>query len=176
MIPLVITFVGDDRPGLVNAISERIAACGATWLESRSAQLAGKFAGILRVDVPDANVAELESSLRALAANGLRVAVEHGAARPVEDTARVVTLSILGHERPGIVRDLTQALKGLGVNIEEFSSGIERAPFTGAEMFRAEARLRAPSGLALEDLRKTLERLASELMVDLAVGEPETAA
>ena len=30
MIPLVLTFVGDDRPELVNAIPERIAACGAT--------------------------------------------------------------------------------------------------------------------------------------------------
>ena len=46
MIPLVLTFVGDDRPGLVNAIAEAIAASGATWLESRSAELAGKFAGI----------------------------------------------------------------------------------------------------------------------------------
>ena len=45
MIPLVLTFVGDDRPGLVNAISEKIAAFGGTWLESRSARLAGKFAG-----------------------------------------------------------------------------------------------------------------------------------
>ncbi|HTR12825.1 MAG TPA: ACT domain-containing protein [Roseiarcus sp.] len=175
MTPLVITFVGDDRPGLVNAISERIAASGASWLESRSAQLAGKFAGILRVDVPEANVTDLESSLLALEANGLRVAVERGAASPVEDNARVLALNVLGHERPGIVRDLTQALKGLGVNIEEFSSGIERAAFTGAEMFRAEARLRAPVDLALEDLRKTLERLAGELMVDLAIGESETA-
>jgi len=171
MIPLVLTFVGDDRPGLVNAISERVAACGATWLESRSAQLAGKFAGILRVDVPDANVAELESSLRALEANGLKVAVERGEAHPMEADARIIVLDVLGHERPGIVRDLTQALKGLSVNIEELSSGLERAPFTGAEMFRAHATLRAPAGLALEEVRKRLERLAGELMVDLAIGE-----
>jgi glycine cleavage system regulatory protein len=45
MIPLVLTFVGDDRPGLVNAIAEKVADCGATWLESRSVRLAGKFAG-----------------------------------------------------------------------------------------------------------------------------------
>ena len=49
MIPLVLTYVGDDRPGLVSAVSEKIAAFGGTWLESRSARLAGKFAGILRV-------------------------------------------------------------------------------------------------------------------------------
>ena len=59
--PLVLTFVGDDRPGLVNAISEKVAACGATWLESRSARLAGKFAGVLLVSAPDETLAALES-------------------------------------------------------------------------------------------------------------------
>jgi glycine cleavage system regulatory protein len=38
-------------------------------------------------------------------------------------------------------------------------------------MFRASARLRAPDGLSLENLRKALERLAGEIMVDLAIGE-----
>src|SRR5208337_5257294 len=71
MVPLVLTFVGDDRPGLVNAMSEKIAACGATWLESRSARLAGKFAGILLVGVPEANVAALEKALGDLKPAGL---------------------------------------------------------------------------------------------------------
>ena len=171
MIPLVLTFVGDDRPGLVNAISDRIAACEATWLESRSAQLAGKFAGILLVNVPDAKLAELKSSLLRLETAGLRVTIEPGAAAPAEKPSRLIRLDILGNERPGIVRDVTRTLTDLGVNIEEFSSGLEGEPFTGVEMFRASARLRAPDGLSLDDLRKALERLASEIMVDLAVGE-----
>jgi glycine cleavage system regulatory protein len=73
MAPLVLTFVGDDRPGLVNAISEIIAASGGTWLESRSAELAGKFAGILLAAVPEERLAELEASLRSLEAAGLHV-------------------------------------------------------------------------------------------------------
>ena len=171
MIPLVLTFVGDDRPGLVNAISDRVAACGATWLESRSAELAGKFAGILLVSVPDEKLAELESSLLRLETAGLHVTIEPGAAVAAEKPSRLVKLDILGNERPGIVRDVTKTLTDLGVNIEEFSSGLESAPFSGVEMFRASACLRAPDGLALEDLRKALERLAAEIMVDLTVGE-----
>ena len=88
-----------------------------------------------------------------------------------EKPSRLIRLDILGNERPGIVRDVTKTLTDLGVNIEEFSSGLEGEPFTGVEMFRASARLRAPDGLSLDDLRKALERLASEIMVDLAVGE-----
>ena len=172
-MPLVLTFVGDDRPGLVNAISEKVAACGATWLESRSARLSGKFAGVLLVSVPDESLAALEASLRDLEPAGLRVTVERGAAVEVDKLSRLVSLDVLGRERPGIVRDVTQALTRLGVNIEEFASGLESEPFTGAEMFRATARLRAPDGLALDDLRKAIERLAGEIMVDLSVGEGE---
>jgi glycine cleavage system regulatory protein len=176
MAPLVLTFVGDDRPGLVNAISEKIAACGASWLESRSAQLAGKFAGILLVSVAEEKLAELETSLRGLESSGLHITIERGAPAAPERRLRLIRLDVLGHERPGIVRDVTQALNGLGVNIEEFASGLESEPFTGVQMFRATARLRAPEGLAAEDLRKALERLAGEIMVDLSMGETEPAA
>ena len=136
--PLVLTFVGRDRPGLVNAIAERVAGAGGTWLESRLVRLAGEFAGVVLVAAP---------------------------------SERLIRLSIVGAERPGIVRDVTQALTRLGVNIEEFVSGVEGEPFTGAELFRAALRIRLPDGLAVDELRKTLERLAGEIMVDLSVGE-----
>ena len=176
MIPLVLTFVGDDRPGLVNAISEKVAHFGGTWLESRSVHLAGKFAGVVLVSVPDESLIGLESALAKLAPSGLRVSIERGGSAGPEKPARLVMLDILGHERPGIVRDVTQALTSLGVNIEEFGSGLEGEPFTGVRMFHATARLSVPQGLKLEDLRKALERLAAEIMVDLTVAEGEPGA
>lgn len=169
--PLVLTFIGRDRPGLVNAISQRVVAAGGTWLESRLAHLAGEFAGILLVGVPEENVAGFSAALSDLEATGLRVTVERSAAAGERKNERIAELNLVGHERPGIVRDVTQALTQLGVNIEEFTSGVEAAPFTGTEMFRATARLRVPDELASDHLRKTLERLAGEIMVDLAVSE-----
>jgi glycine cleavage system regulatory protein len=175
MIPLVLTFVGDDRPGLVNAVSEKVVEFGGTWLESRSVRLAGKFAGVVLVRVPDENLLPLESALAKLAPSGLRVAVERGAAAESEKPRRLVTLEIVGQERLGIVRDVTQALTRLEVNIEEFTSSLEGEPFTGVEMFHATARLSVPVGLNLDHLRKALERLAAEIMVDLTVGEGKPA-
>jgi glycine cleavage system regulatory protein len=168
--PLILTFVGDDRPGLINAISDAVAAHRGTWLESRSVRLAGKFAGVVLVSVPDESLIPLESALAKLAPSGLRVSIDRGAAGD-EKAGRLVTLEIVGAERPGIVRDVTRALTDLGVNIEEFTSGLEGEPFTGAEMFRAHARLSVPAGLELDELRKAVERLAAEIMVDLAVGD-----
>ena len=169
--PLVLTFVGRDRPGLVNAIAERVASAGGTWLESRLVRRAGEFAGGVRVAAPPDTFEALAATLAGLETAGLRVTIspsEKAAAAPSE---RLIRLSIVGAERPGIVRDVTQALTRLGVNIEEFVSGVEGEPFTGAELFRAALRIRLPDGLAVDELRKTLERLAGEIMVDLSVGE-----
>jgi glycine cleavage system regulatory protein len=169
--PLVLTFVGRDRPGLVNAIAERVAGAGGTWLESRLVRLAGEFAGVVLVAAPPDTFEALAATLAGLETAGLRVTIspsEKAAAAPSE---RLIRLSIVGAERPGIVRDVTQALTRLGVNIEEFVSGVEGEPFTGAELFRAALRIRLPDGLAVDELRKTLERLAGEIMVDLSVGE-----
>jgi glycine cleavage system regulatory protein len=169
--PLVLTFVGRDKPGLVNAISEKIAAHGGTWLESRLAHLAGEFAGIVLVGAPEANIAALAAALSDLEASGLRVTLAHSEPASRETRYAPLTLALFGNERPGIVRDVTQALAGLGVNIEEFSSSLESAPFTGLEMFRAHARLRVPSGVSSADVQATLEKLAAEIMVDLSVSD-----
>ncbi len=170
---IVMTFIGRDRPGLVNAISRRVADHGGAWLESRLARLSGQFAGIVLVDAPESGIAGLAAALRELETEGLRVAVERGVEASEPETRRTVMLELLGLDRPGIVRDVTAALTGLGVNIEEFESGLVSAAFTGQPMFRASARLYAPDSLAMEEMRKTLERLAGEMMVDISVSEAE---
>ena len=175
MARLVLTFVGDDRPGLVNAISAEVAAHEGSWLESRSVRLAGKFAGVLLVAIDDEKVIALESELAKLLPKGLRVSVERGEGTEIVDIDRkTVSLDVVGQDRPGIVRDVTQALNALGVNIEEFASGLENAPFTGETIFRATARLVTPQDIALEDIRKALERLAGEIMVDLTISDRGT--
>lgn len=172
---LVLAFMGPDRPGLVNRLSETISAAGGSWLESRLAHLAGEFAGIVLVSVPAPNEAELIAALRNLEAAGLRITVEASRAAPATASYRSFELHLIGHDRPGIVRDVTQALSRLGVNIEEFSSAIESAPFTGEAMFRAAARLHVPDGVSIEAVQGALERLADEIMVDLAIGAGESA-
>jgi glycine cleavage system regulatory protein len=113
------------------------------------------------------------SALAKLAPSGLRVSIDRGVAGAPEKPTRLVGLRVIGRERPGIVRDVAQALARLDVNIEEFASGLEGEPFTGLEMFHATARLNVPEGLALEDLRGALEKLAAEIVVDLTVGEDD---
>ena len=170
---LVLTFMGRDKPGLANAISQTIAAAGGSWMESRVARLADKFAGIVRVDVPEPNVADLSAALRRLDDVGLRITVELGSAAPPATGYKILELNLVGHDRPGIVRDVTQALNQLGANIEAFSSDIETATFTGETMFRATARIHVAEDITPEEVQITLERLPDELIVDFTTSTSE---
>ena len=78
---LVLTVIGDDKPGIVEQLSDRILATGANWEESRMARLAGKFAGLLRVSVDADHADTLAAALRSLDAGGLTVVVERSDAR-----------------------------------------------------------------------------------------------
>lgn len=167
---LVLTVIGPDRPGLIRAIAEEITAAGGNWLESRMASLAGQFAGIVLASVPQANADALVARLEALRTQGLRLTIERGA----EQTAlpdRGLTLDLVGHDRPGIVRDITRVLADRGVSVDELETEAQSGSFSGESLFRARARLRLPPALTVDTLRDALESLANELMVDITLGE-----
>ncbi|MGH7103227.1 MAG: glycine cleavage system protein R [Acetobacteraceae bacterium] len=173
---LGVTFVGRDRPGLVNALAVAVAAAGGNWLESRLARLAGEFAGIVLVGVPATQLAALTAALQALEQGGLHVRVEPTVSAEARRNMTIFDINLIGHDRPGIVRDVTTELLKFGVSIEEFSTHTGSAPFAGEIMFHLAARFAMPEESAIEELRDALERLAGEIMVDLAVKEvPEQA-
>src|SRR5690349_1204301 len=122
MTALTLTLIGRDRPGLVQSLSERVAAAGGNWLESRMARLADRFAGILLIDLPDAEIDRFLVELDALAAQGLKVTVERGLGDDRTAEQRTFLLELVGQDRPGIVRDIAQAMAGRGVNIEELTT------------------------------------------------------
>jgi glycine cleavage system regulatory protein len=159
---LVLTLIGPDRPGLVEAVAQRVAAHGGNWLESRMAQ----FAGILRVELPPASVAGLQEALRELESEGLRVVALSGA-EPAGSDVSDIEIEIVGQDHPGIVRDIALVLVRHGANIEELVTDRRSAPMAGSLLFTARARVRLPASLDAGRLRKDLETIAHDLMVDL---------
>ena len=171
MISLTLTVIGQDRPGLVETLSERIVAAGGNWLESRMARLAGQFAGILLAEVPEAGVEALIASLKELEAQGLRVTAERGVGEPAE-VQQILQLELIGHDRPGIVHEIAQALAARRVNIEALTTRVVSGSFSGDSLFQATARLRVPGEVTADELRDVLEPLADELMVDITLEPP----
>jgi glycine cleavage system regulatory protein len=174
MADLVLTLIGPDRPGIVESIAEPIAARGGNWLESRMAHLAGQFAGILRVEVPDDKAAGLTEALRRLDTRGLHVTVQRGP-RPSTTSRRTLVVDLVGLDRPGIVHEISRVLAERGVNIEELVTDRTPAPMSAELLFRSRARVNVPDALDAAELRGRLEKLAQDLMVQVTLAEPDEA-
>jgi glycine cleavage system regulatory protein len=173
MADLVLTLIGADRPGLVEAVADVVANNGGNSLESRMAHLAGKFAGILRIDVPADKTSAVLAALAALEARGLKVVGESAGAGTVDlgRPGRTLDLELVGLDRPGIVREISQLLASSGANVEELSTDRISAAMSGEMLFVAKARVRLPGSADLASLRPALERLASDLMVEIKLVE-----
>jgi len=168
-IPLVMTIIAPDRTGLVESLARAVADHGGNWLESRLCRLGGEFAGILRIELPAEKKSGLLAALQKI--QGLNVTVRIDESKVVPTAARQTKLELVGHDRPGIVRDISAALARAGVNVEEFSSEITPAPMSGEPLFKATARLQLPEGCNLSALRKDLEKIAADLLVDISFAD-----
>ena len=72
---LVLTVIGEDRPGLVEALAELIERFDGSWDESRMARLAGHFAGVVQIHLPDDRAEGLIAALGSLSERGLSASV-----------------------------------------------------------------------------------------------------
>ena len=165
---MVMTLLGPDRPGLVEALAEKVQACDGNWLESRLCQLAGHFAGIVQLQLPEARAQEFEAALRALDAEmGLKCHLSISDAGTGE--GRLLTLDVIGQDRPGIVFAVTDILAEFGVNVEAMDSVCESAPMSGESLFRARLRVRIPLDTDFSALERRLTDIGDEMMLDVCL-------
>ena len=173
---LVMTLLGQDRPGLVEMVARLVNDHQGNWLESRVSHLGGQFAGILRVAVPEDQADSLLQALGALASQGLKVLAHPAAELSKPSSGALVQLEIVGQDRPGIIRQISHTLAAHQVNVEELDTECSSAPMSGETLFTAKARLRLPSTPAgTADLQKALETIAADLMVECSFAPLEEA-
>ena len=166
----IITFIGDDRPGLVEALSRVIAEHQGNWLESRLSQLAGKFAGLISVTLPSESGDELRAALKNLHEQGISVHVtpcEAGAA--TADHQHAAILTVLGPDRPGVVREIATALSKRSINVVELESFVSPAPMSSELMFHARVEAVLPEPCDVHELEETLDQIADEMHMDITL-------
>ena len=167
---LILTFISEDKPGLVESISAIIKNHDGNWLESRLSQLAGQFAGIIQVGVHTDQAKALSNSLQSLRDQGLNVTVREGT--DTRDTNKVThKLTLLGLDRPGIVRDVSSALSGQRINVLELNTNIVKAAMTGEPMFDAQAIVEFAASTDPIILAEQLETISAALGIDIELDD-----
>lgn len=171
---LVMTVIGSDHPGIVKLLSDAAQRFGANWVGSRMASLAGQFAGIVHLEVPDENAESLADALRGFSSSGLQIVIAMGESSAPSARKRFVRLELVGNDHPGIVRDLSDRLARRGVSIEELHTEVASAAMSAGHLFKAKALLAVPEGTGNDVLKRELEALAAEMMVDIDVDGQAT--
>jgi len=166
---LVLTAIGEDKPGLVESLAEVIADNSGNWLESSMSQLAGKFAGILRVSVNDSEADNLITALEGIS-DQLKLVIERADSESEIETPQTVELHLVGNDRPGIIREISHVLATLSVNVEQLTTECVSAPMSSEVLFKAKANLKVPVGLELDVLQEEIERLADDLIVEMQLS------
>lgn len=169
MTTLVLTVVGDDRAGLVSAVADIVDAHGGNWENSELAELAGAFAGIIEVSVASERADAVRAALEGLA--GTLTVTVHAGAGSAEPAGRTVTFDVVGNDRPGIVREVSAALGAHGASIERMSTQTTDAAMAGGRLFEASITATVAADVAVDDLVAELERLATEIQVDVTLAD-----
>lgn len=169
MTALVLSVIGSDRPGLTEALAGAVLSAGGNWLESHLSRLGGLYVGSVLVELDAARIDELRTAASAVDARGLEVRIAPAVAA-ADAPGEAVQLSLVGQDRPGIVRQVTAVLSGLEVNIEAFETRVSAEPHSGASLFHTEARLRLPPGISADRLQAALEAISAEIMIDISLS------
>ena len=168
---VILSAAGSDRPGLTRALAEAVLAAGGNWLESHLSRLGGKYVGSVLVEIDAEELPGFEQAIRGVDAVGLQVALVPAGEEPQSGGA-MLSLELVGQDRPGIVREVTGVLAELDVNIEDFATRTENGAWSGERLFRANARLSIPAGVTSDEVQTALEAISGEIMVDFSFTAP----
>lgn len=165
----VITFISDDRPGLVENLSSIIHQHQGNWLESKMAQLSGKFTGIIEISLPSSESEAFTQALASLDAQGISVLIEAVDNNTIQHSGHSGDVTILGLDRPGIVNEISTALAAHHINVEQFHSYVEPAPMSAEPLFKADVLVSIPSNTNIEELDEKLEAISQNLDIECSL-------
>lgn len=170
---LVITVLANDRPGIVKTLSEALVSHNASWVDSRMANMADKFAGLVRVSVANEQLQPLKDTLQAIhdADNHIHIMMDDGIDDSASNTENDLSVEVIGADRPGIIDDVTNVLLKLRVNIKELQSEQREASMSSEMLFWAKLQLGLPQGVSNQDVQSELEALSDHLMVDISTDD-----
>jgi len=167
--------IGRDRPGIVADLAELIYDCDCNLEDSRMTILGSEFAVLLLLSGQGDEVERrLSSGCKRLEwEKRLTVFI-----RPLDEAPPVpsepprgtlLECVVTGVDRGGIVARVARTIADHDANITDLHSDLRPEPESGTPTYTMRLRLVVPPGRDVAPLRQALERVASELRVDLSV-------
>jgi glycine cleavage system transcriptional repressor len=164
---LVISALGNDKPGIVNELSKTILDQGGNITESRMTILGGEFAMMLLVTGNQECIDNIISKLEQTGENLNLTLIAKETQTPESKQKRLpYQITVVSMDNPGIVHNITDFLSSRNLNIEEIETKTYPAAHTGTTMFSLDMSISVPSDNSVRDLREEFIAFCDDLNLD----------
>lgn len=169
---LVISAIGEDRPGIVEGLSRTILESGSNIEDSRMSALGGTFAVVMLVSGNWNTLSKLDSTLAALGREqALDIITKRTGPRQPQARTLPYSVEVVALDQPGIVHQLAGFFSARGINIQEMTTDAYSAAHTATPMFTAQMVIGIPAEEHIASLREDFLDFCDELNLD-GVIEP----
>ncbi len=169
---LVISALGEDRPGIVNRLSKVLLDQGCNIEDSRMTVLGGEFAIMLLVEGKWNTLAKVENVLPELERQlGMTIIAKRTGERATGRNLLPYGVDVVALDHPGIVNNLAEFFAERNINIEDMSTSSYAAAHTGTPMFSVRMTVGIPADIHIAGLREEFMDYCDDLNLD-AVLEP----
>ena len=169
---LVISALGDDKPGLIDGLSRHILDSGCNVEDSRMTVLGGDFAILILVTGNWNNVAKLEAQLPAIQQDlGMTITARRTEKHAAAQNLLPYGVDVVALDHPGIVHSLANFFSSRAINVQDLITTSYSAAHTGTPMFTVHMTVGVPAGTHIATLREEFMDFCDQLNLD-AVIEP----
>lgn len=167
---LVISALGNDKPGIVNELSKAILDQGGNISESRMTVLGGEFAMMLLVtgnnDCIDNIISKLEETGQNL---NLTLIAKETQSQESNNKRLPYQITVVSMDHPGIVHNISDFLSNRDLNIEEIETQTYPAAHTGTPMFSLDMTISVPADSSVRSLRDEFIIFCDDLNLDASL-------
>jgi len=167
---LVITALGNDRPGIVDELSNALFKHNLNIEDSRMSVLGGEFAVLLLVggsaesiDNFVADTASLEESLN------MKILVKITSGEASRQALVPYNVEVVAMDNPGIVHNLASFFSSRQINIVDLNTERYAAAHTATPMFAVNMTIGVPADIPLKQLRDEFIGMCDELNLDASM-------
>ncbi len=161
---LVITALGTDRPGIVNAITRHVSSCGCNIEDSRLAMLGEEFTFIMLLSGSWNAIAQIESTLPPKGGElDLLIVMKRTSAHQRQPMPTTVWVKVAVNDSAHLIERFTDLFDSHQMDIAELVSRTHPASRGDAPRLHIQLTAHGPAAGAATTIEQTFHQLCTEL-------------
>lgn len=164
---LVLSALGEDRPGIVSELSQMIFDHGGNIKDTRMATLGSEFAIIMLISGNWNAIVKVENALPRIA-DKLKLSVHNKRTELRENIRDIIPygVEVVAMEQPGIVKDVANFFSQRSIGIEDIYTSTYLAPHMATPMFSLHMSVGVQADMAIATLRGEFMDFCDDLNLD----------